>query len=149
MATPRRSRVSVALNPATGRAELFAREVAHPRRMALPWPTPRRPIFDQAEVAHHLLEALAPAHCRIGWMPEPGGGDRLEVVRTNLILVELEHAFRRPHMHVGETQIPDSRQLARLCASCRRGFEDFRRGLRHTSRIVRGRHFADCGGGFG
>src|SRR5262249_20258667 len=99
--------------PTTTMASSITREVAHPRRTALRRPSARAPIFDQPQTAHDLFEPLGLAYGRVGRMPEPGGGDRLEIVASDLVLVEFQHALRRPHMHVGETQIPDARQAIR------------------------------------
>src|SRR5258708_2195699 len=94
------SRITLRSIRATG-AMSFAREVAHPGRTALRRPAPRGPIFDQPQIAYHLFEPLGLAHRRVGRMPEPCGGDRLEIAAADLVLVEFQHALRRPHMHVG------------------------------------------------
>ena len=81
-------------------------------------------------------------------MPEPGGGDRLEVVASYLILVELQYALRQAHMHISEAHVADPRQVGRRGGFGGRGFQNPCSRLRHSGGIVCRRHFADRRGGF-
>src|SRR5580700_9050995 len=87
----------------------IASEIVRADRTALRRPAAGAPILDEAEAARDLLEPLGLAHRGIGRMPEPGAGDRLEIIAADLVLVEFQNALRSPYMHVGKAQIPDPR----------------------------------------